>query len=396
MDSTKNLLTAEEVLKDVYLPFWQNQIGIEPSPFISKIKKTQIESNNIVAGAPIGISGGFGYSSEGANTPDAGHVINKRFNTHAKDMYVNICISEKAVTLGTSKGAMIDQLSQEVESAYDAAKWNLGRSAFGNGTGKLATVSALTTAGNTITVDSTKNLKEGLIVDFYKTGDSVKATPCDTRRILAIDRVNNQILIDGDATTVNAGFITVQKSYGKEITGLGTIFDDSVEYLYDVKKADNSFIKPIVENANDDISDAIITRALRRSTRDKNGKVDMILCGDDAYDAYTTYLRENNIRVEDRTGTIEGGFKTIQFMFGNRLVDIVNDEFVPDTEMWGVDTSAFELRQTNWAFAQLKGGGIFNLMENQSVYRALLRNYAELVCSNPGSCFQIQNVSYTP
>ncbi|MBP3359936.1 MAG: phage major capsid protein [Clostridia bacterium] len=393
MDSVKNLLTAEEVLKDVYLPYWNNQIGIKPSPFIAKIKKVTVASDNIVAGAPIGISGGFGYSSEGLGTPAAGHALNKRFTAHTKDMYVNLCISQKAVELGTTKGAMKDQLAQEVESAYDAANWNVGRSAFGNGKGILTNVTALSTPGNIVTVSDVKNLKEGITVDFYETGALVGSTPALTRRIIAIDRENNKIVIDGAKTTVSAGFITIQKSYGKEITGVGSIFDDSITELYGVNKADNLFLKPIVETANNDIRDGVITKALRRSSRDKNGNVDMILCGDKAYDAYTTYLRESNIRIEDRTGTVEGGFKSIQFMFGNRLVDIVNESFIPDSEMWGVDTSAFELHQTGWKFSNLRDAGIFNLMENQSVYRALLYNYAELICKNPGSCIKITNVA---
>ena len=93
--------------------------------------------------------------------------------------------------------------------------------------------------------------------------------------------------------------------------------------------------------------------------------------------------------------TIQGGFKAIKFIFGNREVDIVNESFVPSTEMWGVDTSALELHTQEWNFADLQGGGIFNLMEGQSIYRALLANYGDLICTNPGGCIQLKNVGYT-
>ena len=117
----------------------------------------------------------------------------------------------------------------------------------------------------------------------------------------------------------------------------------------------------------------------------------MILCGDEAYDHYVSYLRVNNIRVEDMSHTIQGGFKAIKFIFGNKEVDIVNESFVPAREMWGVETGCLELHSLDWNFAELQNGGIFNLMENQSCYRALLANYGDLICTNPGGCVRITN-----
>ena len=386
---SQNLITFEKALKENYLPAWRNQLGTEPSALLGKIKKPTLKSNKIVAAAPVGLSGGFGYGTEGQATPAAGGVRVERFETTAKDMYVNVVISEKAVKLTGSGGAMANALDTEVKGAYETAKWNIGRSLFGNGTGILTTISALASAGNTITVADTAYLKEGLIIDIYKTGSMAPAVA--GRRLLSVDRANNTITIGGDAVTVEAGFITVQNSYGREITGLGAIFDDSITSLYGVSKELNPFLKPIVHDGGSDIDDGIITKALRQAKNDKNSNIDMILCGDDAYDNYVNYLRVNNIRVEEMSHTISGGFKAIQFIFGNKVVDIVNESFVPATEMWGVETGCLELHSLDWNFAELQNGGIFNLMENQSCYRALLANYGDLICTNPGGCVRITN-----
>lgn len=386
---SQNLITFEKALKENYLPAWRNQLGTEPSALLGKIKKPTLKSNKIVASAPVGLSGGFGYGAEGQATPAAGGVRVERFETTAKDMYVNVVISEKAVKLTGSGGAMANALDTEVKGAYETAKWNIGRSLFGNGTGILTTISALSSAGNTITVADTAYLKEGLIIDIYKTGGMTPAVA--GRRLLSVDRANNTITIGGDAVTVEAGFITVQNSYGREITGLGAIFDDSITSLYGVSKELNPFLKPIVHDGGNDIDDGIITKALRQAKNDKNSNIDMILCGDDAYDNYVNYLRVNNIRVEELSHTIQGGFKAIQFIFGNKVVDIVNESFVPATEMWGVETGCLELHSLDWNFAELQNGGIFNLMENQSCYRALLANYGDLICTNPGGCVRITN-----
>lgn len=388
---SQNLKTFEKALKENYLPAWRNQLGIEPSALLSKIRKPKLTSNKIVASAPIGLSGGFGYGEEGKETPAAGGVRIERFETTARDMYTNIVISEKAVKLTGSSGAMANALDTEVKGAYATAKWNVGRSLFGNGTGILTTSKALSSAGNTIQVDDVSYLKEGLIIDIYATGASTPQTNGKGRRLLSVDRVNKTITIGGDAATFSAGFITVQNSYNREITGLGAIYDDSITSLYGVNKSSNPFIKPIVQNGGGDIDDGLITKTLRQAKNDKGSNIDMILFGDEAYDHYVNYLRVNNIRVEEVSRTIQGGFKAIKFIFGNKEVDIVNEGFVPAREAWGVETGCLEFHSMDWNFAELQGGGIFNLMENQSCYRALLTNYGNLICTNPGGCIRITN-----
>lgn len=389
----QNLKTFEKALKEHYLPVWQNQLGIEPSALLSKLKKVPLESNEIVASAPIGLSGGFGFGEEGKATPASGGVRFERFKTNAKDMYVNVCISAKAVRLTGSGGAMANALDTEIKAAYDTAKWNVARSLFGNGLGKLTTITAMSAAGNTVSVADTSNLKEGLIVDFYATNATVGSAPALAgRRITSVDRANKKITFDGETATLAAGFVTIQNSYGRELTGLGAIFDDSITTLYGVTKSSNPIIKPVTKDAGQDIDDTVITQALRTAKSEKNSEVDMILCGDGAYDSYCEYLRTKNTRIEDISHTLKGGFKAIKFIFGNREVDIVNESHVPNAEMWGIDSKAVKLHMQDWNFADLQGGGIFNLMENQSVYRALLVNYGNLMCENPGGCVRIYNV----
>lgn len=392
MDYTKGqtLLTFEKALKENYLPVWQNQLGIEPSALLGKIKKVPLKSNKVVAASPVGLSGGFGFGAEGQATPAPGNVNFERFETYAKDMYVDVCVSVKAVELTDSSGAMANALTTEVDAAYNAAKWHMGRTLFGNGTGKLTTCEASENS-NVIKVADTKYLKEGIIIDIYAKDATTPQTNGKQRRIKSIDRTNKTITIEGDAATFAEGFITVQNSLNREITGLGAIFDDSIKTIYGVDKGDNPYLKPVIYDAETSVTDGLITKVLRAAEDEKGSNVNMFLCGNDAYDRYVDYLRESNIRVEDRTATITGGFKAIKFAFGNREVEIVNEKFVPDTEMWGVDTNTLELHTKNWNFAQLQGGSIFNLMEGSSIYRALLTNFGDLICSKPGGCIRLYN-----
>lgn len=392
----QTLKMYENALKENYLPVLNNQLGIEPSPFLAKIKKIPLKGDKIVATAPVGLSGGFGFGEEGKATPTAGNVRMEKFIVRPKDMYVNIAISAKAVRLTSDSGAMANALDTEVQGAFATAKWNVGRSLFGNGTGVLAKVTASDGSTNTISVDDTKFLKEGLMVDIYAEGGGAPVSGGECRRILAVDRVGNTVTVSGTAQAWGAGFMTVQNSYNREITGLGAIMDTNVKTLYGMDRGTNPFMNPIAMDADGDIDDGIITKVLRRAQNEKGSNVDTLLCGDAAYDHYVTYLRTNNIRVEDMSKTITGGFKAIKFVFANREVDIINESFVPDTEMWGVDSTKCALHSQEWEFADLQGGGIFNLMEGQSIYRALLANYGDLICENPGGCIRLYDVGYKP
>jgi hypothetical protein len=283
---------------------------------------------------------------------------------------------------------MANALDTEVKAAYETAKWNVGRSLFGNGDGVLATFEGYT-SGNSVTVDSVKFMKEGLIVDIY--ADGQEDAPATTVRIVSVDRVRKTVTFIAPTGIPSAGFITVQNSYKREITGLGAIFDENVATLYGVSKAENKIIVPTSIDANTDIDDSVIWDAVEGAETYKNSKIDTILMGKAAYKHYIEYLRTNNVRVEAMTRDIVGGFKSLAYAFGNREIDVVYDQFVPDSEAWCLDSKALELHTQEWDFADLQGGGIFNLMEKSSIYRALLANYGDLVCTNPGGCVRIVN-----
>ena len=390
----QNMKNLDNIIEIAYLPGMRNLINTTTSPFLTKIKKPMIPSSKFEFASPVGISGGFGFGSEGQATPISGHQEYTKFTATAKDMYTNIEISEKAVALakGTTD-SMFNALKTEIEAATIASKWNVGRTLFGNGTGKLATIKAAN-SGAVIKVDDYSRLKEGLTVDVLN-ASGVKQ---GTARVKAISREKGSdgyydVTLSSTVTAASGYILTVQNSYNREITGLGAVFDNSVTSLYGLSKAGNPILKPTVLNCNGQISDTIIQRGLREASEVHNSEVDLIMMGHDAFDAYCSYLRDLNIRVEDRTGKMDGGFTAINFLFGNRNVEIVDEQFVPADEAWGVCTKDISLYQTDWAFADRNTGGIFQLLDGQSVYRALMRNYGELAISNPGGCIRFHGCS---
>ena len=382
------LTKLEAILKDKYQPALTNQIGTEPSPFLEKIKKVTLQNNTIKCAAPVGINGGFGFGAEGVGTPKAGAQRYTLFEIDAVDMYVDLQISNKTIELASSNASsMINALDSEIKGSYAAAKWNIGRALFGDGSGKLATVTAAAASGaNTVlTLDNIKRVIEGLSIDLHSADGTLTAANAG-HRILSVDRANKTIIVEG--TLSGTGFITVQGSYNRELCGLGAIFGDT-ETLYGLTKADNPWIHPTVVDAKNDLTDLVLYRGIKEAKDYKGSNIDLLMMGDDAFLAYQDYIHTNNVTVCDKYRFV-GGAVGYKILVGSNEVIIVNERFVPEDEVWGVDTSAFYLEATPWNFME-KDGGVFVPMPDTSIFRALLASYGNLMCTNPGGCVRFTN-----
>ena len=392
----QTLELVKEILKDKYLPAFRNQIGIKPSPFLEMIKKTNATNDTVRAAATFGLNGGVGFGVDGSDTPISGPQMYKDFEIGLRNLYCNIEISDKTIKLGSkSESSMIDALDREVRSAFDATNWNLGRALFGDGSGKLCNVSETTSA--TVPVDSVKNLKEGMIVDFYEEG---KTTPNSKQiRILSIDRANKTVTVDEvNWGTPDGGFFTLQNSYNREITGLGAVMNATgASVIYGKKVSENPWILPLTYDATTNgftgLNDVLITNAMRDSERDKNGDIDLIMMGDTAFNAYQMYMKENNVTITEQL-KFKGGHSGFEVLFGNKTAKVVNESFVPETEVWGVTTKDWKYESTPFDFAN-ENSSTFTLVPGKNYYRALLTSYGNVICENPGASFKITNCTYS-
>jgi hypothetical protein len=285
---------------------------------------------------------------------------------------------------------MVDALMDQVDASKEAAVWNTGRMLFGDGTGVLAKVTTGETGTNILKVDDLTNLIVGLSIDVYSEGAS---TPSDAAvQIRGIDFNTKTLTLSKNLTKAyTGGFITTQNSYMREITGLKTIFDSNITHIYGLEKAKNPILLPYVVDAKGNIDDMVISSAVSTAYRRSQAKIDMILCGEEAFRAYEEYMHSSQHVVVEKQKYVGGavGYKVIS---GKQETEIVMEPFVPSTKMWGVDTSAFELHETGWDFATHKSS-VFNLMPGTAVYRALLANYMELICRHPGGCIEITNAA---
>jgi hypothetical protein len=192
--------------------------------------------------------------------------------------------------------------------------------------------------------------------------------------------------------------LTLQNSFNREITGLGAVMNATgASVIYGKNVSENPWILPLTYDATKAVggglNDVLITNAMRDSERDKNGDIDLIMMGDTAFNAYQMYMKENNVTITEQL-KFKGGHSGFEVLFGNKTAKVVNESFVPETEVWGVSTKDWKYESTPFDFAN-ENSSTFTLVPGKNYYRALLTSYGNVICENPGASFKITNCTYS-
>ena len=371
------LTSADNALKKVYLEVVSNQLNINTNPLFAKIEQTtrDVWGKEIIKVAPFGVNGGIGAGDEDGALPASSGNSYVKFVSELKNLYGKIEITDKAIRASESNiGAFVNLLNAEMEGLIKASQFNFGRMLFGDGSGKIATISAV--ASSVMTVDTVKNMVEGLMVDIYTSAESKVVSGA---KIIAIDRENKTFKVDKTlpVTVVATCFVTVQNSYGKELTGLGAIFDTNANSLYGVTRATNAWMNPYTATI-DGMTDVNLQSAIDYLDENVGSEVDYITCSSKTRRAYQSYLATYKQNVD--VMNLQGGFKAISF----NGIPVVSDRFVEDDVVYLLNTKEFALHQLcDWQWLQGEDGRILKQNAGYATYAATLVKYADLICNKP-------------
>ncbi len=366
--------TADNALKSYYLDIVSDQLNTGVNPLLAKIAKStsDVWGRDVRKLVRYGVNGGIGAGTEEGALPTAGGNKYAQFVASLKNLYGTIEISDKAIRASASnEGAFVSLLNDEMEGLVKSSAFNFGRMLFGDGSGKLATVSAV--SGTVYTVDGVQNVAEGMIVDLYSSGSAIATA----RTVTAVDRANKKITLSG-ATVANAAnsIVVLQGSYNLEITGLGAIFSTS-ETLYGVNRSANPWLKPYEKGSVGEISEAEVQKAIDALEENAGSKVNFIVCSWGVRRALMEVLSKYR---QTESMELEGGFRAISF----NGIPIVADRFCPAGTMYLLNTDDFCLHQLcDWQWLEGEEGAILKQKAGKPVYTATLVKYAELICSRP-------------
>ena len=141
------LTNADKALKSYYLDVVASQLNLKANPLLSMVKQStdDVWGKEIRKLAVYGMNGGIGAGTEDGDLPNASGNNYEQFVATLKNLYGTIEISDKAVRASeNNSGAFVSLLNAEMEGLLKASSFNFGRMLFGDGSGKLGTVSAIT------------------------------------------------------------------------------------------------------------------------------------------------------------------------------------------------------------------------------------------------------------
>ena len=385
------LKSAENALKTLYLGVVSDQLNTKANPLLAQIEHTasDVWGKEIRKLAPYGINGGIGAGTETGDLPMSAENNYAQFVLTLKNLYGTIEISDKAIRASqNNSGAFVDLLNAEMEGLLKASKFNFGRMLYGDGSGKLATISSA--SGNNLVVDELKNLMEGMVVDVLTAMGG--STGVSARRIVSIDRDTKTVTLSGN--TISAGVISagnilvVQGSYNNELTGLGAIFGDG-NTLYGIDKTQNKWLKPKSYVADGGkIDDVTIQKVIDNLEEVAGSTANFIVCPFGVKRAYQEYLTANRTNVD--VMNLAGGYKAISY----NGIPIVSDRFAPSGTMYVLNTDEFNLHQLcDWRWLEGDDGKIIRQVANKPVYTATLVKYADLICNKPNGQAKITGIT---
>ena len=378
------LSEAENALKNIYLGTMSNLLNTTANPLLAKIEQTQADvyGNEIRTAVRWGINGGVGAGDEDGDLPVASDNKYLQFTSTLKNLYGQISISDKAIRAGREgMGAFTDLLNAEITGLMEASKFNLARMLYGDGTGFLTSITAVT--DGVLTVQDTNNLIEGMLVDVYSTSAGVDKVAA---KIVSIDRTDKKVTLSV-APTVTVGYLYNQGSKNKEITGIKSIFATGGN-LYGVPRSSIASLLPYTKSSTGTLDDVKIQEVIDRVENFANCTVDFIAMSQIAKYSYLDFLSSYKRNVDYMT--TDTGFKAISF--GG--VPMVFERFVDSGTVYVMDTSTLKLHQLcDWRFLETENGNILRQAQDKPVYTATLVKYCDLICAKPNGLARLTGVT---
>lgn len=296
------------------------------------------------------------------------------------NIYGNIEFSDKLVKISESgQGSSVDLINDELEGLLQAARFNLRRMLFQNGSGRLAYLIQEGVAGtNYVIVNETKNLAKGMIIDFVLE-DDVIATGY---KIVSIgyDAGNDKIVTLNKSlpsTVIVSTGLYLRGSYDNEIFGIPYLFDKTVPTFYGNTRSIMSYAQPIYKTTlmlNTETIQECMDEIEVRGHEEPN----IFLCDFWFRRQYLTYMRELGLGID--YAVLEDGYKAPLFSG----IPICADRFMGEKKGYFLNTNDFVLGQLgDWSWVEGNDHTILHPIPGKAAYNATLVKYCNLICTRP-------------
>lgn len=388
-----SIANLNAILQHDYLPGFKSQLNEELSYLYKLMEKNNAPSmgSDSTFLVTFGRSGGIGSRAELGDLPTAKAANRKQIHVIPKNLYARISLSDRLIKSGATGAAFVNALDLEMKEIFRDAKDNLNRQMFGDGTGTLAKCTAIEAIGETvIAVDDTRYLAEGMVIDTVDATEEAAENVGHT--ITVVDETNKTITVTPALTGATAvgDLIVVSGAYNLEITGLNAIMTPN-NTIYTINRANNKWFNPgYIDAAGVSLDDELMEQAIQRVDLKSGKKPEVILAGYKAYRVLKNYLAQFQ-RYTEMATRYDAGHVTMSY----NGIPVEQDKYQGDSTMDFLNIAdTFELLSIGELFDWMDAdGNILKPVANKAAYEAILVNYAEIACKQPGANTRIANIT---
>jgi hypothetical protein len=386
------LTFASEALKLVYGDLHEQLRDKNPALEFIEASAQNITRNGkeVIFDTHIGRNQGIGARGVREKLPIAGAQKYKQAHLYLKNLYGAIEVDGQLFEQAADDyNAFINVVDMEIKGLKRDLSKDLNRQIYGDGSGKLAVVSAQPSS-TTLTVDSTDWLEEGMVIDIVDptTGVKQQSGAASSIEIVSINETTKVITVTGTlgtfSTNISANDIIVRSSngvnsFGKELTGLGAIVKATGE-LHEIDPATTPVWAATEQTLGSVGTPGTLTELqlinLVQSVDKKGGDVDVFLASPGVYNAYWNLLQ--GFRQFTNGAGLTGGQRSFSFEALGKPIRFVSDYAAPKGTLYALSSKELVInRKKDWSWMD-RDGSMWSRVADTDAYEARIYQYSEI------------------
>jgi len=386
----QSILTfASEAIKLVYGDLHEQLRDKNPALQLIEASSANITRNGkeVIFDTHIGRNQGIGARGVREKLPVAGAQKYKQAHLYLTNLYGSIEVDgqlfEQAVE---DYQAFINVVDNEINGLKKDLANDLNRQVYGDGSGKLAVITAK--AGSTVTVDTDHFLQVGMTLDIADpvTGVKQQTGAASSVEITAIDETTNVITLNADpGNSISAGDILVRSSngvnsFGKEWTGLAAIVKASGT-LHGINPSEYPVWKATEValgtpgTATGSLTELALINLVQKVDK-QGGDVDVMLASPGVFNAYWDLLQ--GLRQFTNGATLEGGQRAFSFDAVGKPIKFVSDYAAPPNTLYALSSKEIVVnRKRDWSWMD-RDGSMWSRVADTDAYEARYFQYSQL------------------
>lgn len=394
----------DKVLQDFYEGMIRAQLNDALVLFkLLEKRKGKYAGRKVVFPVHVARSRGIGPVAEYGDLPTPqrqGHVESRIGYT--KNYLVIELTADVIKVSEKDEGAFANAMTVEMERGVLDLKKDMNRQVWGKGDGTLATVSSAN-VGPALTVDSTRFLMVGDVIEIWKTTDNGSTPSITSAEIDTVDSATQVTLTAALGVATDNGSVIKRKGAGLtkttsiELTGLQKIVDDGTvsAALQTISGTTHPVWKSHVKAVGGALSTDVLQRAIDKVYRDGGSDVDVLAMDVTLRREYVN-LVQSNIRykpVDER----DPGFtnESLHYTGGKKPLPIVTDTDAPYGLLVGLsrkNIKFYELCDFEWA---KEDGSILQRHATKDAFQARMRHMGDIGTDKRNAHFKLTGLTYT-